>query len=106
MNKDLILESLVNSCLTFSPNKFVPFLMSKEVIVSYPNKIRFYSFFKIMIDCTKKESIGKLNLKIEQLDDVENQFYYNFYDEVHKYARLTIIVTIIKDKVKIEVMPF
>ena len=106
MNIDSILEKLANSCITFSPESFVPALMSDKVIVSMPTKVVFYSFFKRMVICTKNNSVGKLYLKIEKVPSEENEFYYNFYDDVHKFARLTIVVTFFNEKIALDVMPF
>ena len=106
MNKENILEALANSCITFSPESFIPYLMSDNVIVSMPTKVVFYSFFKRMVICTKNNSVGKLYLKIEKVPFEENQFYYNFYDDVHKFARLTIVITFLNEKIELDVLPF
>ena len=106
MNIDSTLEKLANSCITFSPESFIPYLMSDNVIVSMPTKVVFYSFFKRMVICTKNNSVGKLYLKIEKVPFEENQFYYNFYDDVHKFARLTIVVTYLNEKIELDVLPF
>ena len=106
MNRENILEVLANSCITFTPKSFIPFLMSDDIIVSMPNKVVFYSFFKRMVNCAKNNSVGKLYLKVEKVLIEENQFYYNFYDEVHKFARLTILVTFFEEKIDLDVMPF
>ena len=106
MNIDSTLEKLANSCITFSPESFIPYLMSDNVIVSMPTKVVFYSFFKRMVICTKNNSVGKLYLKIEKVPFEENQFYYNFYDDVHKFARLTIVITFLNEKIELDVLPF
>ena len=106
MNRENILEVLANSCITFTPKSFIPFLMSDDIIVSMPNKVVFYSFFKRMVDCAKNNSVGKLYLKVEKVTFEENQFYYNFYDQVHQFARLTIVVTFFEEKIDLDVMPF
>ncbi len=106
MNRDFILEALTDSCITFTPESFIPFLMSDDVIVSMPSKVVFYSFFKRMVIYTKNNSVGKLYLKIEKVPSEENEFYYNFYDDVHKFARLTIVVTFLNKKIELDVLPF
>ena len=106
MNRNFILKALADSCITFTPESFIPFLMSDDVIVSMPTKVVFYSFFKRMVICTKNNSVGKLYLKIEKVPLEENQFYYNFYDDVHKFARLTIVVTYLNEKIELDVLPF
>ena len=106
MNRNFILKALADSCIEFTPESFIPFLMSDDVIVSMPTKVVFYSFFKRMVICTKNNSVGKLYLKIEKVPFEENQFYYNFYDDVHKFARLTIVVTYLNEKIELDVLPF
>jgi hypothetical protein len=106
MNRNFILKALADSCIAFTPESFIPFLMSDDVIVSMPTKVVFYSFFKRMVICTKNNSVGKLYLKIEKVPFEENQFYYNFYDDVHKFARLTIVVTYLNEKIELDVLPF
>ena len=106
MNKENILEALANSCITFSPESFIPYLMSDNVIVSMPTKVVFYSFFKRMVNYSKSISSGRSYLKVEKVDFEQNQFYYNFYDEIHQFARLTIVVTILEEKIELDVSPF
>ena len=106
MNRENILEALANSCITFTPESFRPFLMSDAIIVTMPTKDVFYSFFNRMVNYSKNITTGKLHLKVEKVPFEENQFYYNFYDEVHQFARLTIVVTFLEEKIELDVMPF
>ena len=73
-----------------------------------PNKTRFYQFFSSMIKCAKQNSIGKWTLRIEQTNwnGGQNTLAYNFYDERHKYARLTLMVTEQDGQILLETMPF
>lgn len=103
-----IKEKLTESCLNQRPIDFIPFLLSEKVKTEMPNKTRFYSFFKHMLVCAKQKSIGNWTLKIEQTNwnNGHNTMAYNFYDEKHKYARLSIMVTEQNDKLTLETMPF
>lgn len=103
-----IKNELILSCITGDSKRFIPFLLSKNVKTEMPNKIRFYSFFKHMIECSKQNSIGKWTLRIEEASwhDKQNTLAYNFYDEKHKYARLSIMVTEQNDKLILDTMPF
>ena len=105
---DVIKTELVNCCLDNKPQQFIPYILSKNVQTEMPNKTRFYSFFKHMLVCAKQKSIGNWTLKIEQTNwnKGQNTMAYNFYDEKHKYARLSIIVTEQNDSLTLETMPF
>lgn len=101
-------EALVQSCINNQPIHFIPYLLSKNVIVESENKVRFYKFFKYLLNCAHSNSVGPLELKIEKYPwEKDNDMrYYNFYDEVHKYDRLSFKHKEIGNKVFIETMPF
>lgn len=103
-----IKDGLVNACFKQSPKDFIPFLLSKKVETEMPNKTRFYSFFKQMLHCAKQKSEGKWTLRIEKTNwnKEKNTLAYNFYDEKHKYARLSIMLSEQNDKIILETMPF
>jgi hypothetical protein len=50
--------------------------------------------------------MGELYLKIEKYYSNKEAQYFNFYDNHHTYARLTVEVIDKGDKVQIDVMPF
>lgn len=104
----IIREKLTETCLNQRPKDFIPFLLSEKVKTEMPNKTRFYSFFKHMLNCAKQKSVGNWTLKIEQTNwnKEKDTLAYNFYDEKHKYARLSIMVTEHNDKLTLETMPF
>lgn len=103
-----ILNGLVESCLNFNPSHFIPYLMSTKVITDMPNKVRCYRFFKMMLLCAKKDSIGKLIFRIEKYNWEEDKsvVYYNLYDSKHKYSRLSIRIKESDDKIHLRTMPF
>ena len=103
----LIKENLIKSCLAQNSSLFIESLMSPIVIVNCPNKTRFYRFFKHMVNCTKCNSIGILNLKIEHPDwDKFKYTHYNFYDDIHRYPRLTVMVKEVGEYLYLDVPPF
>lgn len=108
MNISDIKLQLKKSCIDNNPKDFIPYLVSKKVKVNMPNKTRFYTFFKYMINCAKQNTIGKWTLKIENTswNNGKETLAYNFYDEKHKYARLSLMITENKDEILIETMPF
>ncbi len=108
MHIDDIKKALVSSCIRMNSFLFIPFLISKKVKTNFQNKWRFYFFYRYMLKSVRQENNGILVLKIEQpfgIDDV-NVKLYNFYDNCHKYARLTIVVTEKNNEIHLDVMPF
>lgn len=108
MEIEIIKNGLINCCLNDKAKEFIPYLLSKRVKTDMPNKIRFYCFFKYMVKCAKQSSIGRWTLRIEKTSwhGGQNTLAYNFYDEAHKYARLTLMVTEQNQQILIETMPF
>ena len=110
MSKELeiIKESLINICLNNNAKEFIPYLLSKKVETNMPNKMKFYRFFKHMLKCARENSIGKWTLRIEKTfwNNNQNSVAYNFYDNEHKFARLSIVVTEQDDKIFLETLPF
>lgn len=103
-----ILNGLVESCLNFNPIHFIPLLLSKKVITDMPNKIRFYKFYKRILLCAKENSVGQLTFRIEKPNwEMDKSIeYYNLYDSIHKYSRISIIVKITDDNIYLNTMPF
>ena len=102
-----IKNAIIETCLGGDSKCFIPYLLDKKVNTGMPNKIRFYLFFKRMLKCSKENSVGNWILKIENYDCKEEKYLaYNFYDQVHKYARLTIIVKEDNKKIFFDTMPF
>jgi hypothetical protein len=103
-----IKKALVESCLNGDAELFINFLNSDLVETNMPNKMRFYRFFKRMVENSQSNTIGGLKLKIEDADWIKKKDSktYCFYDQMHKYPRLTLIVRETKSKIYIETSPF
>ena len=106
--KEIILNKLIESCITFDANLFKPYLQSEIVITDIPDKKSFYSFFKKMLLSAKDNSVEPMSFKIEtpHWEDEENMKHYNLYDSVHKHSRLCIRVKETENQVYLETMPF
>ncbi|WP_029035872.1 hypothetical protein [Salinimicrobium xinjiangense] len=98
----------IKACFLYEPKPFIPFLLSKNVLTGMPNKIRFYCFFKSMLKCAEENSQGQLTHKIENELNNSNQrtYFLNFYDQSHRYSRLSFEVKEMKDKIYIHSLPF
>jgi hypothetical protein len=98
---------LIECCISCNAIDFLPFLLSPLVGVGFPNKIRFYSFLKSILKCAREESIGMLELRIEQESwEQENVKSFNFYDEAHKFPRINLKIREEKNCLIIDLMPF
>lgn len=104
--RQYILDQLVKSTVHYDAFSFLFCLFSDDVIVQMPNKVVFYEFYKGMLESAKSNSECELFLKIEKYSMDENAMFYNFYDQMHQFSRLTIEVKIINDKIQLEVYPF
>ena len=106
--KEIILNKLIESCLSFDAKLFKPYLQSEIVITDAPDKKKFYWFFKKMLITAKSNSTEPMSFKIEIPDweDEEDLKHYNLYDSVHKHSRLSLRVKEFENSVYIETMPF
>ena len=106
--KEIILNKLIESCLSFDAKLFKPYLQSEIVITDMPDKKSFYSFFKKMLITAKSNSVEPMTFKIEMPDweEEENMKHYNLYDSVHKHSRLSLKVRESENSIYIETMPF
>lgn len=106
--KEIILNKLIESCLSFDAKLFKSYLQSEIVITDAPDKKKFYWFFKKMLITAKSNSIEPMSFKIEipHWEDEENMKHYNLYDSVHKHSRLSLRVRESENSVYIETMPF
>ncbi len=106
--KEIILNKLIESCLTFDVKLFKPYLQSEIIITDMPDKTKFYSFFRKMLLSAKDNSVEPMSFKIEtpHWEDEEDMKHYNLYDSVHKHSRLCIRVKETENQVYLETMPF
>ena len=101
-----ILTGIIESCLTINPSIFIPYLMDKMVLTNMPNKTRFYSFYKHMINCLNCNSNKILHYKWERINWGGNKLSLVIYDSIHKYPRLTFVIEKINGKLHIETLHF
>lgn len=105
---EIIKTELIKACVNYDTKPFIPFLLSNNVQTGIPNKMGFYRYFKKMVNCSKQSSEGPLTFKIEHEKNDSNQRYYklNFYDQIHKYSRLSIEIIETKESIYLDTLPF
>jgi|SRR5690554_4611230 len=101
-------QGLIYACANFDAGSFIPILMAKNVVTEFPNKVRFYRYFKYMLNCAKCSTVGLLSLRKEKYNWEEDKEmrYYNFYDEIHKGSRLSFRYKVSNNLIFIDIMPF
>jgi hypothetical protein len=107
-NNKIILDKLIDSCLYFDADLFLPHLHSETVTVAMPNKTNFHEFFEQMLLSAKDNSIEPMRIKIEipSWEEDDKIKHYKLYDSVHKYSRLCISVRESDDQIDLDIIPF
>ncbi|OBX25711.1 hypothetical protein LX77_02800 [Gelidibacter algens] len=106
---DIITKSLTVAVLQRKPEVFWFHLsIRKNVKTTFPNKYKFYEFFREMLCSSYVNSKGHLHLVIENPSwETEGYMHYNFYDAVHKHPRFYIKIKELEDNVLcFDMMPF
>ena len=99
-------KSLIEAISSFNSVSLIPTLFSRDVKISFRNKVSFYTFFQGMLMAAKERTSGMLLLKIENSYGDAGFLSYNFYDEVHLHPRFSIKVKRTEEKVLLEMDPF
>lgn len=107
-----IIESkniLIHSCKLCKPSFFTLTLLSPCVKVFFPNKMRFYRYFKSVLNEAKKEKPKEgLFLKIEDAYEVNfnGGKNYCFYSSTNKGALIVLEIKETEEHLLIEIHPF
>jgi hypothetical protein len=99
-------DALIKACIRSRPSLFKPYLLSEKVSTDCSDKDIFYKFFKRMLAFSKKASMGELHFKLNPASPDSNFEIYEFHDNFHVHARLSIIVKKSEDTFYIDVLPF
>lgn len=106
VSTEVIVEKLVYACLEDNLKSFFPYYLTPQVKMSMPFKSDFWNWFEKMYGCARKNSTGAWRLALETCLHNPKATSYCFYDEVHKYPRLTIDITTEENEVCLVIMPF
>jgi hypothetical protein len=99
-------KSLIEAISSFNSVDLIPTLFSRDIKISFRNKVSFYTFFQGMLMEAKERANGMLHLKIENSYGDADFLSYNFYDEVHLNPRFSIKVKRTEENVLLEMDPF
>lgn len=90
------------------PYLIIPLLFTGKISIVAKNKLKFYRWFSHMIKCAKINSTGSLIPKYEQFtwQGRGEEYLCSYYDEVHEYSRLNLLIQVSNNRVKLDVLPF
>ena len=103
-----IKKQMIKCCINNDTSSFIPYLLSKNVSVDYISKLKFYQFFKYMVQGNMGCSTTTYDFKVEILK-IENDLKYyeiRFYDNYRSFPRVTLEIMETKNRIFIEVSPF
>lgn len=100
---------LITSCVICDPSLFIKYLMRPNIKVSFINKMRFYKYFKFILEDAKQiKSDDELTLNIEESYEInlkggEN---YCFYDSKNKAPLIVIEIKETNNLLYVDIHPF
>lgn len=103
----LIIRDLIKSCVKIDASIFLIHLKSNELITNMPNKLRFYMFFRYMINNLNTNSNQNLHYKWKRINWMsEQKISLQIFDDYHKHSRLNFVIELKNNKLLIETLPF
>lgn len=108
-NKAIRKENLRQILLAYEnydSKKVYDLLMSNIILPAKSNKMRFLRFSRYMTNCMKNSSEGKITHKWKIIEWMKKKHIcVQFYDEVHTFPRMTIIMNRKGNNYALEVLP-
>lgn len=97
---------MVVAVLNKKPRIFLYHLLANNIETTFPNKLRFYEFFKHMLEYAYQISTGPMYLKIETPEyEKEGYIHYCFYDKYHIHSRFYFKLKLSGSKLVIDITP-
>jgi len=100
---------LIKSCVICDPSLFIKYLIRPNVKVSFINKVRFYKYFKFILENAKQSKLDKeLMLNIEKPYEInfKGGKNYCFYDSKKKAPLIVIELKETNNLLYIDIHPF
>ena len=94
-------------CSNYKTREIINILKYRITRTNMPNKLRFFNFLSFMMGCMQKSSTGVIMhewAKIKWMNKEHN--CVQFYDEVHNFPRLTVIIEVEHNELYLETIPF
>lgn len=102
-------KGLIRACELCKPSLLFPALLTPNVKVAFPNKVRFYKYFKFIIKEAKKNKLdNELTLKIEAPYEInlKGGKNYCFYDGKQKAPLIIIEIKETGNLLYVDIHPF
>lgn len=105
-NKE-IKNAIIKSFIEKDPKYFIPFLLSKNVLVDYWNKTKFYKVLKSeILKLELKDGFKEIKFEKQDWGYYDDYTQLNIYDNYHLNPRFTILFKDEDEKLYLELNPF
>lgn len=105
-NKE-IKNAVIKSFIEKDPQYFIPFLLSKNVLVDYWNKTKFYKILKSeILKLEMKDGFKEIKFEKQDWEYYDDYTQLNIYDNYHLNPRFTILFKDEDEKLHLEFNPF
>lgn len=106
-NNKEIKNAIIKSFIEKDPKYFIPFLLSKNVLVDYWNKTKFYKTFKYnILKSEMKNGFREIKFEKQDWEYYDDYTQLNIYDNYHLNPRFTILFKDEDEKLHLEFNPF
>lgn len=114
MKNKKIIDKLLQACITNKPGSFFPYLYRcKNVRTRFPSKL---GYFKYLCEKLNRElcegeykAVGKIHVEVEPSPLIStrvNEKAYYFYDEVHTFPRMYVLIQEQGNNIILDLFPF
>lgn len=105
-NKE-IKNAIIKSFIEKDPKYFIPFLLSKNVLVDYWNKTKFYKVLKSeILKLELKDGFKEIKFEKQDWGYYDDYTQLNIYDNYHLNPRFSILFKDEDEKLYLEFNPF
>lgn len=106
-NNKEIKNAIIKSFIEKDPKYFIPFLMSKNVIVDYWNKTKFYQAFKNeILKLEMRDGFREIKFEKQDWGYYDDYTQLNIYDNYHLNPIFSILFKDEDEKLYLEFNPF
>lgn len=106
-NSKEIKNAVIKSFIEKDPKYFIPFLLSKNVLVDYWNKTKFYKVLKSeILKLEMKDGFKEIKFEKQDWGYYDDYTQLNIYDNYHLNPRFTILFKDENEKLYLEFNPF
>lgn len=102
-----IKNAIIKSFIEKDPKYFIPFLLSKNILVDHWNKTKFYEVLKYeILKMEMKDGFREIKFEKQDWGYYHDYTQLNIYDKYHLNPRFTILFKDDDEKIHLEFNPF